>query len=117
MYFKNYIQFTMDLSKKKCIPCEGGIPPLTADQISEYRKQISGDWKVVDDNKITKEFFFVSYRQTIDFINQVANIAEEEGHHPVLHIYFGRAVAELWTHSINGLSENDFILASKIDKL
>jgi 4a-hydroxytetrahydrobiopterin dehydratase len=107
----------MDLSKKKCIPCEGGIPPLTQKEISEYLKDISDNWKVIDNNKITREFFFVSYRHTIDFVNKVADLAEMEGHHPVVHVYFGRAVLELWTHSINGLSENDFILASKIDKL
>jgi 4a-hydroxytetrahydrobiopterin dehydratase len=107
----------MDLSGKKCIPCEGGIPALTEKEIAELKKYISQDWKVTDNNIITKEFFFVSYRHTIDFVNKVADIAEEEGHHPVLHVYFGRAVIELWTHSINGLSENDFILASKIDKI
>lgn len=107
----------MDLSKKKCIPCEGGIPALTEKEIEAYIKDISADWKVTDNNRISKEFFFVSYRHTIDFVNKVADIAESEGHHPVLHIYFGRALVELWTHSINGLSENDFILAAKIDKL
>ena len=107
----------MDLSKKKCIPCEGGIPALKEKEIQEFKKYISDDWKVVDNVKMTKEFFFVSYRHTIDFVNKIADIAEEEGHHPVLHIYFGRAVVDLWTHSINGLSENDFILASKIDKI
>lgn len=107
----------MDLSAKKCIPCEGGIPPLNEAEISGYKNQISGDWKVVESNKLTREFYFVNYRHTIDFVNKVANIAEQEGHHPVLHVYFGRAVAELWTHSINGLSENDFILAAKIDKV
>lgn len=107
----------MDLSGKKCIPCEGGIPALTEKEIAELKIYISPDWKVVDYNRITKEFFFVSYRHTIDFVNKVADIAENEGHHPVLHVYFGRAVIELWTHSINGLSENDFILASKIDKI
>jgi 4a-hydroxytetrahydrobiopterin dehydratase len=107
----------MDLTKKRCKPCEGGISPLNETEIAEYIKQISNDWKVIDGNKITKEFYFVNYRSTIDFVNKVANLAEDEGHHPVLHIYFGRAVLELWTHAINGLSENDFILASKIDKL
>jgi 4a-hydroxytetrahydrobiopterin dehydratase len=107
----------MDLSGKKCIPCEGGIPALTEKEIAELKKYISPDWKVVDNNRITREFFFVSYRHTIDFVNKVADIAEEEGHHPVLHVYFGRAVIELWTHAITGLSENDFILASKIDKI
>jgi 4a-hydroxytetrahydrobiopterin dehydratase len=107
----------MDLTKKKCIPCEGGIPVLNENEIKEYKKLISDDWNVIENNKISKEFYFVSYRQTIDFINKVADLAEKEGHHPVLHIYFGRVVAELWTHSISGLSENDFILAAKIDKL
>lgn len=107
----------MDLTTKKCIPCEGGIPPLNEKEIKEYKKHISVDWKVSDNNKITREFSFVNYRHTMDFVNKVADLADEEGHHPVLHIYFGRLVAELWTHSINGLSENDFILAAKIDKL
>jgi 4a-hydroxytetrahydrobiopterin dehydratase len=107
----------MDLSKKKCVPCEGGIPPLNEKEISEYKKQISTEWKVIENRKISKEFFFVSYRHTIDFVNKVADIAEEEGHHPVLHVYFGRIEIELWTHSVNGLSENDFILAAKIDKI
>jgi 4a-hydroxytetrahydrobiopterin dehydratase len=107
----------MDLSKKKCIPCEGGVPPLNEKEVSEYKKLISDNWKVIEKTKISKELFFVSYRQTMDFVNKVAVLAESEGHHPVMHIYFGRIVFELWTHSINGLSENDFILASKIDKL
>jgi 4a-hydroxytetrahydrobiopterin dehydratase len=107
----------MDLSNKKCIPCEGGIPPLTEKEVSEYKRLISTGWKVIDNSKISREIFFVSYRHTIDFVNKAADIAEEEGHHPVLHVYFGRIVVELWTHSINGLSENDFILAAKIDKL
>lgn len=107
----------MDLSKKKCKPCEGGIPPLNGKEIDSYKKLISPDWKIIDNNRITREFFLVSYRHTIDFVNKIADLAEEEGHHPVLHIYFGRAVVELWTHAINGLSENDFILAAKIDKL
>jgi 4a-hydroxytetrahydrobiopterin dehydratase len=107
----------MDLTKKRCKPCEGGISALNETEIAKYKKQISNDWKVIDGNKITKEYYFVNYRSTIDFVNKVADLAEDEGHHPVLHIYFGRAVLELWTHAINGLSENDFILASKIDKL
>jgi 4a-hydroxytetrahydrobiopterin dehydratase len=107
----------MDLSKKKCIPCEGGIPPLSEKEIAEYKMHVSKDWKVEQNRKISREYFFVSYRHTVDFINKIADLAEKEGHHPVMHVYFGRALIELWTHSIEGLSENDFILASKIDKL
>jgi 4a-hydroxytetrahydrobiopterin dehydratase len=107
----------MDLSKKKCKPCEGGVPPLNEKEIAEYRKNISDDWKVIENKKISKEYLFENYRQSIDFVNKVANLAEEEGHHPVMHVFFGRVVIELWTHAIDGLSENDFIMAFKIDRL
>jgi 4a-hydroxytetrahydrobiopterin dehydratase len=106
----------MDLSIKKCVPCEGGIPPLTPEEAEEFKKYIKEDWEYLG-NKISREFLFVNYRHTMDFVNSVANLAEEEGHHPVMHVYYSRVIIELWTHAINGLSENDFILASKIDKL
>jgi 4a-hydroxytetrahydrobiopterin dehydratase len=105
----------MDLSNKKCLPCEGGIPPLSPAQVKEYKKYVK-DWVVTEDNKISKEFLFVNYRHTMDFVNNVANLAEKEGHHPVMHVYYSRVIIELWTHAINGLSENDFILAYKLDK-
>ena len=107
----------MDLSKKKCKPCEGGITPLNQQEVAVYKKHIKDDWEVTDNNKILKEFLFVNYKHVMDFVNKVAALAEEEGHHPVMHIYYGKVIVELWTHAINGLSENDFILASKIDKL
>ena len=107
----------MDLSKKKCKPCEGGIAPLNQNEVAEYLRHIKDDWKVTENNKIFKEYLFVTYKHTMDFVNKVANLAGEEGHHPVMHVYYGRIVIELWTFAINGLSENDFILASKIDRL
>ncbi len=107
----------MDLSKKKCKPCEGGIAPLNSQEIAKYKRHIKDDWEVINDNKISIELMFENYKQVIDFVNKAAALAEEEGHHPVMHVYYGRVVVELWTHAINGLSENDFILASKIDKL
>lgn len=106
----------MELEKKKCIPCEGGIPPLTEDEILEYISVVRG-WIVRDNKKITKAYQFVNFKHTMAFINEVARIAEEEGHHPVMHIGYGNAEIELWTHAIDGLSENDFILAAKIDRL
>ena len=107
----------MDLSKKKCKPCEGGIAPLDKNEVAEYKKLIKDDWKVTENIKISKEYAFVNYKHTMEFVNKVANLAEEEGHHPVIHVYYGKVMIELWTFAINGLSENDFILASKIDKL
>ena len=88
---------------------------MNPEQVKEYKKYIK-DWVVTEDNKITKEFLFVNYRHTMDFVNNVASLAEKEGHHPVMHVYYSRVIIELWTHAINGLSENDFILAYKIDK-
>ena len=107
----------MDLSKKKCVPCEGGVPPLNRKEIAELRKDISADWMVSEENRLKKEFLFVNYKHTMDFVNKAAAIAEEEGHHPVMHVFYAKVDVELWTHSIEGLSENDFIMAAKIDKL
>jgi 4a-hydroxytetrahydrobiopterin dehydratase len=107
----------MDLTKKKCKPCEGGIPKLTALKIEKLKKSISDDWQVVDDKRLTKRILFVNFRHTMDFVNRVADLAEEEGHHPILHVTYSDLVIDLYTHAINGLSENDFILAAKIDKL
>ena len=105
------------LVNKKCIPCEGGISPLNKEETAKYKLLINKDWELIDDKKISKNYAFVNYRHTIDFVNKVADIAEEEGHHPVMHVYYGKLQIELWTHAINGLSENDFILAAKIDNI
>jgi 4a-hydroxytetrahydrobiopterin dehydratase len=107
----------MNLGEKKCKPCEGGVPPLDQKQISELKAHIKGDWTISDNKKLAKEYAFVNYMHTMDFVNKVAQLAEEEGHHPVMHVYYGRVVIELWTHAIDGLSENDFIMAYKIDKI
>ena len=107
----------MNLSDKKCVPCEGGVPPLTPEEVSEFKKKISVDWIVLENSKIKRELSFVNYKHTMDFVNKVANLAEEEGHHPVMHVYYSKLIIEFWTHAINGLSENDFIMAAKIDKL
>ncbi len=107
----------MELAKRKCIPCEGGVAKLTHNQIRELNLQLIKPWKVVDEMKITKEFDFDNYPETIEFLNNVAQIAEEEGHHPVLHVYFNKLIIDIWTHAIMGLSENDFILAAKIDNI
>jgi 4a-hydroxytetrahydrobiopterin dehydratase len=117
MVFTSKEESTMNLNKKRCKPCEGGIPALSRNEVAELRKYIDDNWIVINDVKISREFAFVSYRHTMDFVNKVADLAEEEGHHPVMHVYYGKVEIELWTHAINGLSENDFIMAAKIDEL
>lgn len=86
-------------------------------EIVEYKKCLHSDWNIVGENKLTKEFLFVNFKQTMAFVNKIASLAEEEGHHPDMYISYSQLKLELWTHAINGLSENDFILAAKIDKL
>lgn len=105
------------LAEKKCVPCEGNVQPFGENEIAQFMQEISGDWKVIENKKLIREFSFVNFRHTMDFVNRVAQIAEEEGHHPEMHVSYGSVNIELWTHAINGLSENDFILAAKIDRL
>ena len=107
----------MDLANKRCTPCERGTPPLTRQQAEELLKDVAG-WSLSSDGKsVTKMFAFKNYVQAMDFANKITPIAEAEGHHPDLSIQWGKVRVELTTHSIEGLSENDFILAAKIGKI
>ena len=106
----------MNLRGKKCKACEGGAPPLNRMQIEKYQTELHKDWKVFDDDKkISRDFKFTNFKEAMAFVYKVADLAEDEGHHPDIHIFYNRVNIELWTHAVKGLSENDFILASKID--
>jgi len=105
----------MNLTQKKCKPCEGGTPPLTEEQANELLKQIP-NWEIKDDH-VFRQFKFKNFRESISFVNKVAEIAEEEGHHPDIAIHYNKVAIELWTHAVNGLSENDFIVAAKIGNI
>jgi len=107
----------MELKEKRCRPCEGGVPPLEKEEIEQYQKQLKNEWEVVDRKKIRQTYSFKDFKEAINFANKVGEIAEEEQHHPDLHVYYGKVVIELATHAIGGLSENDFILAAKIENL
>ena len=101
--------------QKKCIPCEGGIPPLTEKEINKFLVELEDGWKVHENKKIKKKYLFRNYNNAILFSNQIANLAEKEGHHPFIHINYKEVVIILFTHKINGLHKNDFILAAKCD--
>lgn len=115
-----------DLLNKKCVPCEGGIPPLTHEEIMNYMTKVDG-WNLAEDDRenvkklgvgarIFKEYKFKDFIGAINFVNHVAEIAEAEGHHPDIIVKdFNKVILEIWTHAIDGLHENDFILAAKID--
>lgn len=106
-----------DLSKRKCIPCQGGVPPLKGALLAQLHQQLGGDWKVVNEHHLEKEYAFKTFPMALAFTNAVGVIAEEEGHHPDIHLSYSKVKIELWTHKINGLTESDFILAAKIDLL
>ncbi len=105
------------ISQKKCVPCQGGIPPLNNQEINNLIVKIDSKWQVKDDKDLRKEYIFNTYKDAIKFVNDVAELAEEEGHHPYIHINYKKVLIILFTHKINGLHENDFILASKCDLL
>lgn len=107
----------MNLSDKKCVPCEGGTLPLTPSQIQSFLSQLKLPWELVEDKKIKHKFLFKGFHQALEFVNNVAAIAQAENHHPTILIAYNKVVITLITHSIGGLSENDFIMASKIEKI
>jgi 4a-hydroxytetrahydrobiopterin dehydratase len=107
-----------ELVRKKCTPCEGGVPPLPAAEVASLLKGLEG-WELTHGGqRIRRAWTVKNFKAGIDFLNTVAELAEQEGHHPDLHLEGYRNVSvELWTHAIGGLSENDFILAAKINRI
>lgn len=108
----------MDLTKKKCVPCEGDAAKLSESEEEKYLAQISG-WLIDREaiHRIKKDYSLLHFKDSISFVNQIAELAENEGHHPNILIVFNSVNIEIFTHAIGGLSENDFILAAKIDEI
>jgi len=107
----------MELASKKCVPCRGGVPPLSGDELLTLGRKLGESWEVVNAHHLSKEFSFANFVDALAFVNRVGEIAEEQNHHPDLYLAWGKVTVELWTHKIDGLSESDFILAAKIDRL
>ena len=105
------------LNKKTCIPCQGGIPPLNSEEISKYLNDINKNWINLIDVKISRTFNFNNYLEALNFVNKIAYLSEDEGHHPHVHLNFKNVEVIIFTHKINGLHENDFILAAKCDDI
>jgi 4a-hydroxytetrahydrobiopterin dehydratase len=113
----DHMEPLMDLTQKHCVPCEGGMPPLDAERVPNYLKYAPGWASSPDGKKITREFKFKNFVAAMAFVNKVADIANAEDHHPDIYIFYNLVRFELSTHAIGGLSENDFILAAKINEL
>ena len=105
-----------ELAEKTCIPCRGGVPPLTTDQIRPLQPQVR-EWKVVNGHHLERQFAFPDFKSALAFVDHVGALAEDQGHHPDIFLAWGKVGVTIWTHKIDGLTESDFILAAKIDRL
>lgn len=105
-----------DLASRQCVPCRGGVPPMEGQQIQEFVSQLDG-WEVIEEHHLKKVYGFKNFRETLDFVVRVGELAEGQGHHPDICFGWGKAEVTIWTHKINGLTESDFVLAAKLDRL
>ncbi len=106
-----------DLTTLSCIPCKGGVPPLTGPALSTLMARLGPGWRLDGEHHIEKDFAFRDFNDALAFTNRVGALAEKEGHHPDIHLSWGKVTLTIFTHKINGLSESDFILAAKTDQL
>src|SRR2546423_13676291 len=105
------------LAEKKCTPCDGGTPRLEGEGLEALAKQLKAGWKVVKQHHLEREFKFKDFREALDFTNRIGEVAEAQGHHPDIFLGWGKVKVTICTHKIDGLTESDFVLAAKIEKL
>lgn len=105
-----------ELASKTCVPCKGGTPPLKGEELEGLRRQVP-EWEVVEEHHLRRVFRFKNFREALDFVNEVGELAEGQGHHPDISFGWGRVEVTVWTHKIDGLTESDFIFAAKVDAL
>ena len=105
----------MTLSEKKCTPCQGGVPALTQELIQPLMAALDPSWEVIEGHHLERVYLFKDFVTALSFTNQIGEIAETEGHHPDIYLSWGKVRVSIYTHKIDGLTENDFILAAKCD--
>ena len=106
---------SMALTEEQCVPCRGGVPALKGQELQALQRELGGDWNLVDEHHLSKEFRFPDFKEALAFTNAVGAIAEEQGHHPDIYLAWGKVRIEVWTHKIDGLTRSDFVLAAKVD--
>ena len=106
----------MSLAEKTCVPCKGGVPPLKGAALETLHRELP-DWDVIEEHHLRRTFRFPDFQKALDFVNRAGAIAEEQGHHPDILLAWGKAEVTIYTHKINGLTESDFVLAAKIDRV
>jgi 4a-hydroxytetrahydrobiopterin dehydratase len=104
------------LEEKNCVPCRGGVPALTAEQVAPLAREVKA-WEVIENHHLHRLFKLPDFQTALDFVNRIGEIAEREDHHPDIQLSWGKVGVTIWTHKVDGLTENDFILAAKIDRV
>ncbi len=103
------------LADRQCVPCKGGVPPLTAAETAPLLAQLDG-WSVVDNHHLERRYKLKNFATALDLVNRIGAVAEEQNHHPDIFLAWGRVEVKIWTHKINGLTESDFVFAAKCDR-
>ena len=106
-----------DLAARKCVPCKGGVPPLTGPALAAMLATLDHGWQVIDGHHLEKQYKLQDFADALQFTNLVGALAEEQDHHPDIHLAWGKVQLTLWTHKIDGLTESDFVFAAKADQL
>ena len=105
------------LAERECVPCKGDVPPLTGMELDAFQSELDERWTIVDEHHLERSFRFKTYAEAVEFTNKVAGIAEEQQHHPDIHLAYGKVKVQVWTHKASGLTANDFVFAAKVDRL
>jgi len=105
------------LAERQCVPCKGGVAPLKGQELARLARELAGGWQVVEERQLEKEYRFKDFREALGFTNKIGELAEAQGHHPDIYLAWGKVKLTIWTHKVNGLTESDFVLAAKADRL
>jgi len=106
-----------ELANRVCVPCKGGIPPLKGKELKSLQNQLGNGWNVINEHHLKKKWKFDDFESALNFTNKIGSLAEDQGHHPDIYLAWGKVEIKMWTHKISGLTESDFILAAKIDRI
>ena len=105
------------LAEKECAACKGAVAALKGNELNQMKQQLDGGWQVVNEHHLEKDYKFKDFREALNFTNKVGELAEAQGHHPDIYLAWGKVKVTIWTHKVNGLTESDFVLAAKTDRL
>lgn len=106
-----------ELARKECVPCKGGVPPLKGADLEDLQRRLGQGWQVIDEHHLEKEYKLGDWKGAVEFVNRISDLAEQQDHHPDIHLSYGKVKVQIWTHKIDGLTESDFVFAAKVEEL